>query len=279
MFGYSKAATAMRNWIYGTCLFEEGWLHPQVFGDHVQAEEVSVDSRSRHCHSIKILVPLWGQPEETPALFLCLSDQITFKMTPKRVKLHTTMSNFRIVYYEYCDLKRVSGDQWWGDDGIQTFNITSPFSRALTNAELSLEQDRTVSVRPSLNRRVIDASYVRQKPPRSWSTKMKRWRQENRRVRWETILQTVWEKLGWRNRQDREKVEEKGRLGLKTLPNTVRAYKISSWILLAVYKPAIPINASTEIQLTSLGTHTSLLSYQIQSALSTFQLDPRGFPQ
>lgn len=77
-----KAASCDR--VHDTCLFEEGWLHPQVFGDHVQAEEVSVDSCSRHRHPIKILVPLRGQPEETPALFLSLLDQITFDMTPKK---------------------------------------------------------------------------------------------------------------------------------------------------------------------------------------------------
>lgn len=51
--------------------------------------------------------------------------------------------------------------------GEQDCVITSPPSRALMKAQLSLEQDLTVSVRPSLNKRVIDASYVRQNPPRS----------------------------------------------------------------------------------------------------------------
>lgn len=43
--------------------------------------------------------------------------------------------------------------------------LTSPFSKALMKAQLSLEQERTVSVLPSRNNRVIDASYVRQNIP------------------------------------------------------------------------------------------------------------------
>lgn len=42
-------------------------------------------------------------------------------------------------------------------------------SMALTNATASEVQERTVSVRPSLNIRVIDDSYVRQNTP--WSYK------------------------------------------------------------------------------------------------------------
>jgi len=49
----------------------------------------------------------------------------------------------------------------------QSIAITSPASSARTKAQLSLEQERTVSVRPSRNRRVIEASYVRQKVPLS----------------------------------------------------------------------------------------------------------------
>lgn len=66
--------------------FKERWLHPQVFGHHVKAEEVSVNSSSSHSHSIKVLVPLGSQSEEMPALFLRLSNQIphqTFTESPQ----------------------------------------------------------------------------------------------------------------------------------------------------------------------------------------------------
>lgn len=41
---------------------------------------------------------------------------------------------------------------------IHQWIVTSPPSRALMKAQLSLVQERTVSVRPSRNKRVIDAS-------------------------------------------------------------------------------------------------------------------------
>lgn len=53
------------------------------------------------------------------------------------------------------------------------FVLTSPFSTARTKALLSLVQDRTVSVLPSLNKRVIEASYVKQNVPRSWDVENK----------------------------------------------------------------------------------------------------------
>lgn len=55
---------------------------------------------------------------------------------------------------------------------IKSFHeLTSPPSSARTKALLSLVQERTVSVLPSLNRRVMEASYVKQNVLRSWNTK------------------------------------------------------------------------------------------------------------
>lgn len=51
--------------------------------------------------------------------------------------------------------------------------LTSPPSKARMKAQLSLVQERTVSVLPSLNRRVIDDSYVRPNPFWSCNQKIK----------------------------------------------------------------------------------------------------------
>lgn len=57
----------------GAYLFQEGRLHPQVFGDHIEAEEVSVDAGARHGHPIEVLVLFRSQAEEAPAVFLGLA--------------------------------------------------------------------------------------------------------------------------------------------------------------------------------------------------------------
>lgn len=57
-------------------LLQEGRVNPQVLGDHVQTEKVSINSSSSHGHPVKVLVFLWSQAEETPALLLALSTQI-----------------------------------------------------------------------------------------------------------------------------------------------------------------------------------------------------------
>lgn len=54
-------------------LFQEGWLHPQVFGDHIEAEEVSVDAGARHGHPVEVLMLLWSQAEEALAIFVRLT--------------------------------------------------------------------------------------------------------------------------------------------------------------------------------------------------------------
>jgi len=45
--------------------------------------------------------------------------------------------------------------------------VESPLDTAWTNFDDSMVQERTVSVLPSLNSRVMDASYVRQNLPAS----------------------------------------------------------------------------------------------------------------
>ena len=52
--------------------------------------------------------------------------------------------------------------------------VMSGLSSVFTNAVISLVQDRTVSVLPSRNNRVIDASYVRQNFPWSYDIKTKK---------------------------------------------------------------------------------------------------------
>lgn len=70
-------------------LFQEGWLHTQIFGDHIQTEEVSVDACTRHGHPIEILMLLWSQAEEAPAFFIGLeyTKQKIYKSIKNNVKL------------------------------------------------------------------------------------------------------------------------------------------------------------------------------------------------
>ena len=55
-------------------LFEEGRVHAQVLGHHVQAEEVSVDAVARHGQPVEVLVLLGGPSEQLSAMLLLLSD-------------------------------------------------------------------------------------------------------------------------------------------------------------------------------------------------------------
>lgn len=61
-----------------------------------------------------------------------------------------------------------------GEGGRETrwggLTLWDPFIMACTKAVDSLVQERTVSVRPSRNILVIEASYVRQNLPLSWGT-------------------------------------------------------------------------------------------------------------
>lgn len=52
---------------------------------------------------------------------------------------------------------------------IKEFSLTvSSLIMERTKAQVSMVQERTVSVRPSRNKRVMEASYVRQNFPLSW---------------------------------------------------------------------------------------------------------------
>ena len=54
-------------------LFEEGGVHAEVFGHHVQTEEVSVDAVARHGQAIEVLMLFGGPPEQLSAVRLLLS--------------------------------------------------------------------------------------------------------------------------------------------------------------------------------------------------------------
>lgn len=51
--------------IKSTDLSQEGGADPQVLGDHIEAEEVSVNASTRHGQAVHVLVLLRGFPEET----------------------------------------------------------------------------------------------------------------------------------------------------------------------------------------------------------------------
>lgn len=57
--------------------FKEGRVHPQVLGDHIEAEQMSVDAGSSHGHPVEVLVLLRSESEQAPAVFLFLARQNT----------------------------------------------------------------------------------------------------------------------------------------------------------------------------------------------------------
>lgn len=58
------------SWTHNTCLFQEGRVHPQVLGHHIEAEEVPVDTLSRHGMAIHTLVLISCQPKQLQFLFI-----------------------------------------------------------------------------------------------------------------------------------------------------------------------------------------------------------------
>lgn len=69
--------------------FKERRLHSQVLGDHIEAEQVSVNAGSSHGHSVEVLVRLWSQPEQVPAVFFILGDE----NTPTSKHIHHSTTN------------------------------------------------------------------------------------------------------------------------------------------------------------------------------------------
>lgn len=64
-------------------LFQEGRLHPEVLGHHVEAEEVSVDASPGHGHAAELLVLFCGCAEQTPAHICCLEGGRTAQLRIK----------------------------------------------------------------------------------------------------------------------------------------------------------------------------------------------------
>lgn len=127
-------------------LLEEGRVFSEVFGDHIKTEEVTVDASSRHrqaVHALVLFSCLFQQPQ---TLFCLMRDEIWERQrTPK------------------CEVAL------WVD-GV-TLTVSSLIMER-TKAQDSMVQERTVSVRPSRNKRVMEASYVRQNFPLSlWESK------------------------------------------------------------------------------------------------------------
>lgn len=78
----------------------------------------------------------------------------------------TNINHSLLSYYLYAQ-------KIW--NSLEIFHrLTSPPSKARMKAQLSLVQERTVSVLPSLNRRVIEDSYVKLNLFWSCNQKMKK---------------------------------------------------------------------------------------------------------
>lgn len=139
-------ATSVKKRRRGTSsyLLEESRVFSQVLGDHVQTEEVTVDALSRHRQAVHVLV-----------LFCCLfqQPQTFFRLIGGERSKGSMMKNSKVLF------------TLW----VKEFSLTvSSLIMERTKAQDSMVQERTVSVRPSRNKRVMEASYVRQNFPLSW---------------------------------------------------------------------------------------------------------------
>lgn len=125
-------------------LLEEGRILSQVLRDHVETEEVTIDPLARHRHAVHVLVLLRSNFEQLQ----------TFFSLNTRGKMCEGKSRRDGI----CTAKRRLG-------GLPL--TVSSLSMERTKAQVSMVQERTVSVRPSRNKRVMEASYVRQNFPLS----------------------------------------------------------------------------------------------------------------
>lgn len=128
-------------------LLEEGWVFSQVFGHHIETEKVAVDALSCHGQAVQVLVVVCCLFEQLEALF-------SLKWTGWK-----------------CQLKSIIciKNQWLRVATVVIRGVVvccsltvSSLIIARTKAQVSTVQERTVSVRPSRNKRVMEASYVRQ---------------------------------------------------------------------------------------------------------------------
>ena len=107
---------------------------------------MSIDTLASHCCLIKFHVISSGFEEELTKFFFWFLKEILESLTKK--KSTTSKMQLRMLIFGWLIEK-----------------VLTPASIALTNADVSIVQLRTVSVRPSRNRRVIEASYVWEKLP------------------------------------------------------------------------------------------------------------------
>lgn len=138
---------------HGSCssyLLEEGRILSQVLGHHVQTEEVTIDPLARHRQAVHVLV-----------LFRSLFEQLqTFFFLNTKGK-----DSWKIPEDTILD----PNGEGKGKGRLDGAPLTvSSLIMERTKAQVSMVQERTVSVRPSRNKRVMEASYVRQNFPLSW---------------------------------------------------------------------------------------------------------------
>lgn len=120
-------------------LFEEGRVLSQVLGDHVQTEEVTIDTLSRHRQAVHVLVLIGSDFQQL---------QTFFSLNPKgkdERKCEETSAQHDL-----------HGEQRGSLKGAPLTVSSAIMER--TNAQVSMVQERTVSVRPSRNKRVMEAS-------------------------------------------------------------------------------------------------------------------------
>lgn len=111
-------------------LLQEGRVLAQVLGDHVETEEVAVDAVSRHGQAVQVL------------MFACSHFEQAEALLPLRRGAGVKHGR------EHSGLR----------SGPTAALTVSSRVMARTKSQVSTVHERTVSVRPSRNRRVMEAS-------------------------------------------------------------------------------------------------------------------------
>lgn len=158
---------------YSSYLLEEGRVFSQVFGDHIETEKVTIDAMPCHCQAVHVLV-----------LLCCLLEQLqTFFSLNTQEK--DEGNHEKQLYSKIYMLDKINTSRCLP---LLLFSLTvSSLIMERTKAQVSMVQDRTVSVRPSRNKRVMEASYVRQNFPLSWRNSMNK--KHNKKSCWIFFLQ------------------------------------------------------------------------------------------
>lgn len=144
-------------------LLQEGWLKFEIFRDDIETEEMTVDASARHGVLVAQLMAVASLNEQIHSLLnLKPANSMFVKCLPLTDLVLCNTRSVNSKHVCICMHTTYNKNTW-----KYQHTVALGFSIDLTHSELSMVQERTVSVRPSRNKRVMDASYVKQNRPAS----------------------------------------------------------------------------------------------------------------